>query len=68
MVVERQNNEIVIRLPESVLDISEVQRLLDYFRFMESNSKNKGTPEQAAKLAEEVDSKWWLENKHRFIS
>lgn len=68
MVVERQDNEIVIRLPESVIGMDEVQRLLDYFRFLESNAKNQGTLEQAAKLAEEVDSNWWLENKHRFIS
>ncbi len=67
MVIERQNNEIIIRLPESLLDIREVQRLVDYFRFMESNSQNQGTEEQAAELAKQVDAKWWQENKHRFL-
>ncbi len=67
MTIERQNNEIIIRLPESLLDIREVQRLVDYFRFMESNSQNQGTEEQAAELAREVDANWWAENKHRFL-
>ena len=67
MVIERQNNEIIIRLPESLLDIREVQRLVDYFRFMESNSQNQGTEEQAAERAKQVDTKWWQENKHRFL-
>ncbi len=67
MIVERQNNEIVIRLPENLLDMREVQRLLDYFRFVESNAKNLGTEEQAAQLVRAVDSKWWSENRHRFL-
>ena len=67
MVIERQNNEIIIRLPASLLDIREVQRLVDYFRFMESNSQNQGTEAQAAELAREVDTKWWKDNKHRFL-
>lgn len=67
MVVERQDNEIIIRLPESLLDMREIQRLVDYFRFIESNSQNQGTEEQAAELAKEVDAKWWKENKHRFL-
>lgn len=66
MVVERQNNEILIRLPDS-FDIQEVQRLLDYFRFMESSSKNQGTEEQAASLARQVENNWWKENKSRFL-
>lgn len=67
MVIERQNNEIIIRLPESLLDLREVQRLVDYFRFIESNAQNQGTEEQAAELAREVDAKWWQENKQRFL-
>ncbi len=66
MVIERNNNEIVIRLPDSV-DLLEVQRLLDYFGFTESVSKNQGTEEQAAQLAREVEKSWWNENKHRFL-
>jgi hypothetical protein len=67
MVIERQKNEIVIRLPETLLDMKDLQRLLDYFRFMESNAKNQGTEAQAATLAQDVDASWWADNKHRFL-
>ncbi|RRB03749.1 hypothetical protein [Larkinella rosea] len=67
MVIERQNNEIVIRLNSSLIDIEEVQKFVNYFRFLESNASNQGTEEQAAELAREVDQKWWKENKHRFL-
>ena len=67
MLIERQNDEIVIRLPASLLDIREIQRLVDYFRFVESNAKNQGTEEEAAGLAREVEATWWKENKHRFL-
>lgn len=67
MLIERQNNEIVIRLPDSLLAIEEVQRLVDYFRFLESNIQNQGSEEQAADLARQVDTRWWKENKQRFL-
>ncbi len=67
MVVERQNQEIIIRLDGSVIDIREVQRFVDYLRFMESNAKNKGTEEQAAQLAREVHGQWWQKNKQRLL-
>ena len=67
MVIERQNNEIVIRLNSSLIDLEEVQKFVNYFRFLESNASNQGTEEQAAELAREVDTKWWKENRHRFI-
>ncbi|RCR66925.1 hypothetical protein [Larkinella punicea] len=67
MVIERQNNEIGIRLNSSLIDMEEVQKFVNYFRFLESNATNQGTKEQAAELAREVDTKWWKENRYRFI-
>ena len=67
MVIERQNDEIIIRLPAHVFNIRETQRLLDYFRFAESNAMNRGTAAQAAELAREIDANWWAKNKHRFL-
>lgn len=67
MVIERQNQDIVIRLDGSVVDIREVQKFVDYFRFMESNAKNQGTEGQAAQLARQVHAEWWKENKQRFL-
>ncbi|HWV32288.1 MAG TPA: hypothetical protein VN038_21650 [Dyadobacter sp.] len=67
MVIERQNEDIVIRLNASLIDMEEVQKLTSYFRFIESNAQNNGTEEQAAELAREVHSAWWAKNRSRFI-
>ncbi len=67
MIIERQNQDIVIRLDASVVDIRDVQKFVDYFRFMESNAKNQGTEEQASQLARQVHAEWWKENKQRFL-
>ncbi|PSL32493.1 hypothetical protein [Dyadobacter jiangsuensis] len=65
MKIERQNEDIVIRLNASLINMEEVQKLTSYFRFIESNAQNNGTEEQAAELAREVHSIWWAENGGR---
>ena len=67
MIVERKKNEVVIRLDASLIDIKEVQAFADYFRFIESNAKNKGTQDQATELAREVQKGWWAANRNQFI-
>lgn len=67
MVVERQNEDIVIRLNAALVDIRDVQHLVDPFRFIESVAKNQGTEEQAAELAREAEANWWKRNKQRFL-
>lgn len=67
MKIERQNEDIVIRLNASLINMEEVQKLTSYFRFIESNAQNNGTEEQAAELAREVHSAWWAKNRSRFI-
>jgi len=67
MVIERQNEDIVIRLNASLVDMEEVQKLTRYFRFLESNAKNQGTEEEATELAQEIHKDWWAKNRSRFI-
>lgn len=67
MVIERDSNQIIIRLDSSLIDIQEIQRYADYFRFLESNARNQGTEEQATELAREVHKNWWAENRSRFL-
>ncbi|MHA4736932.1 hypothetical protein [Dyadobacter sp. MSC1_007] len=67
MVIERQNEDIVIRLNASLINMEEVQKLTSYFRFLESNAKNQGTEEEATELAREVQRMWWAENRSRFV-
>ena len=67
MIIERKKNEVVIRLDASLIDIREVQAFADYFRFIESNARNKGTEEQATELARKVQKGWWAANRNQFI-
>jgi len=67
MIIERDKEDIVIRLNASLIDIEEVQKFADYFRVLESNAKNQGTQEQANELARESQKNWWKENRQRFV-
>ncbi len=66
MIIERDKQDIVIRLNASLIDIEEVQKFADYFRLIESNAQNQGTEEQAAELARESHKDWLKENAYRF--
>jgi hypothetical protein len=66
MVIERDNENIIIKADKSI-NMGAVQKLIDYINVLEIASQKQGTEEEAARLAEEVDKKWWLENKHRFL-
>ncbi len=66
MKVVRENNEIKISLPDDVIDISEVQNLLDYFKYREISAKSKATQKDADDLANEINKSWWDSNKQRF--
>lgn len=66
MVITRDNQNIIIKPNENVNMVA-VQKLIDYINVLEISSQKQGTLEEAAELAEEVDKKWWQENKRRFI-
>lgn len=66
MLIERTDNEIIIRFPSSV-DTKGVQRLLDFLRYKEVTSKSKAKQKDVDKLAREVNKEWWEKNKKRFI-
>jgi hypothetical protein len=66
MVIERTNEGILIKTTAPV-NMKAVQKIIDYFNVLEITSRAQGTEEQAAALADEVNQKWWAENKGRFI-
>ncbi len=66
MTVERKNNEIIFRLPGD-LDIEELQRFYDYFRFKELTKDSVATEKQGNNLAAESKAEWWKENKSKFL-
>lgn len=66
MVIERDKDNIVIRLNASLISMDEVQKFADYFRVLESNAQNKGREDEATELARESHNDWLKENSHRF--
>lgn len=58
MIVERQNNELVVRI--KVGDkASKVQSILDYLKYEELTSKSKATQEDLDSLLKEVKKGRW---------
>jgi hypothetical protein len=66
MKVVRENNEIKISMADNLVDISEIQNMLDYFRYREIVSKSKATQKDADALANDINQSWWGKNKYRF--
>lgn len=66
MLIERTNNEVIIRLP-SYVDTEGLQRLIDYLSYKEATAKSKAKQTDVDKLAKEVKKGWWKKNRSRFI-
>ena len=66
MLIERTANEVIIRLPASV-DITGLQRLVDYLTYKEATANSKATQEQVDELAKEVKQGWWKKNRKRLL-
>jgi len=66
MIVERTNNELIIRLPATVNAV-EIQDLLNYLRYQELTSKFTVRQNEVDKLAHQVNQGWWKRNKDKFI-
>ena len=66
MVIERTEEDIIIKIP-STIDITGVQRLIDYLRYKEIGSKSKATEDQITTLARKSKAGWWKANRKRFV-
>ncbi len=66
MVIERNNDEIIIRLPANV-DIEDLQDLIDYARYKEITSKFSVDQSTVDKLASDINKSWWEQNRSRFV-
>ena len=66
MIIERTNNEIVIRIPTYV-KTEGLQQIIDYLTYNEATSKSKATQTDIDKLSKEAKSGWWKNNKSKFI-
>ena len=66
MLIERTNNEVIIRLP-SYVDTEGLQRIVDYLSYREATAKSKAKQAAVDKLAKEVKKGWWKKNRSRFV-
>lgn len=58
MIVERENNEILVRFTANQ-NASRIQSILDYLRYEELTSKSKATEKDIDKLVKESKSNRW---------
>ena len=58
MIVERKNNEIIVRIPADIGN-SRIQMILDYLRFEELTSKSNATIEDVENLVNEAKKGRW---------
>ncbi len=66
MVIERTNNEVIIRLPATV-DTKGLQRLVDYLTYKEATATSKAKQSNVDALAADVKQGWWAKNKSRLV-
>jgi len=69
MIVARENDEIVIRIPdaENNIELLELQKIIEYVNYCRIVKKSKASQAQIDQLAREVNSDWWNENKARLL-
>jgi len=66
MIIERTNNEVIIRLLPSV-DTDELQELANFFRYKEITSKYSISQAVVDKLSSEINKKWYKANRERLL-
>lgn len=58
MIVERTDNEIVVRLPSNI-DLSELQDMLDFLKYKELTANSQAKQEDVDQISKEVNSSMW---------
>lgn len=66
MVVERTNDEVIIRLSANV-KAEEIQAIIDFARYQELVSGLEVPQDTVNQLADEVNKGWWAENRSRLM-
>jgi hypothetical protein len=66
MIIERINNEIVIRLPGDI-DIDELQDMTDWFQYMEITRKTKVKQDDVDNLVSQIKKGRWDKRKSALV-
>jgi hypothetical protein len=62
MILERTNNEILVRLPAYV-DLTELQNMLDYLEYKENTARTKAKQKDVDELSKSVNRSIWKKIK-----
>jgi hypothetical protein len=62
MILERTQNEILVRLPANV-DLTELQNMIDYLEYKENSTNSKASLKDAEELAESAKNSIWTKFK-----
>ena len=66
MIVERIENEVIIRLPVS-MNFEAMQRTIDLISLKEATIRSVAMQEDIDFLAKEVNKGWWMKNRSRYL-
>jgi hypothetical protein len=66
MIVERVDNEVIVRLPK-FMDIEMLQRTIDLISIKEATVRSAATQEDIDLLAKEANKGWWAENRSKYV-
>jgi len=66
MIIERTNDEIIIRLPGDI-DIEELQELKDWFQYKETTRKTKAKQVDVDELVSQIKKGRWDKRKSLLI-
>jgi hypothetical protein len=66
MLVERIDNEVIIRLSGSI-DTTDLEEMVDYLRFKEITSKSKANQDEVDLLVKEIKKGRWESNRKRLL-
>jgi hypothetical protein len=63
----REKDVFTLTIPKDLIADKLVQKLIRLVNFRELTQDNAMTEKQAAELSEEIQEKWWAENKSWFL-
>lgn len=66
MIIERQNNEVIIRLPGDI-NIDELQDMSDWFEYLEITRKSKAKQKDVDTLVKQIKKGRWNKRKSTLI-
>jgi len=66
MVVERIDNEVIVRLP-AFMNVEAMQQMIDLISLKEIAARSVATQEEIDILAKEANKGWWTKNRNRYV-